>query len=72
MSPWGEEFHLLILLIKNWPNNPCVSVEDDRLQGVDGFGEVEENLLDVLDIDFPNEVGGCVEEDDVQNWELYP
>ncbi len=31
---------------------------------MDGFGEVEENLL--------NEVGGPVEEDDVQNWELYP
>jgi hypothetical protein len=46
--------------------------KDDRLQGVDGFGEVEENLLDVLDMDFPNEVVGRVEEDDVQNWELYP
>ncbi len=39
---------------------------------MDGFGEVEENLLDVLDMDFPNEVVGRVEEDDVQNWELYP
>jgi hypothetical protein len=38
--------------------------KDDRLQGVDGFGEVEENLLD--------EVGGHVKEDNVQNWELYP
>jgi hypothetical protein len=67
-----KNLDLLILLIKNWPNNPCANVEDDRLQGVDGFGEVEENLLDVLDMDFPNEVGGHVEEDDVQNWELYP
>jgi hypothetical protein len=67
-----KNLDLLILLIKNWPNNPCANVEGDRLQGVDGFGEVEENLLDVLDIDFPNEVGGYVEEDNVQNWELYP
>jgi hypothetical protein len=67
-----KNLDLLIHLIKNWPNNLRVNVEDNRPQGVDGFGEVEENLLNVLDMDFPNEVGGHVEEDDVQNWELYP
>jgi hypothetical protein len=56
-----KNLDLLILLIKNWPNNPCANVEDDRLQGADGFGEVEENLLDVLDMDFSNEVGGSIE-----------
>jgi hypothetical protein len=45
-----------------------------RMMGlkVDEFGEVEENLLVVLDMDFPNEVRGHVEEEDVQIWELYP
>ncbi len=38
-----------------------------------GFGEGEANLLNVLSMEFPNEVGGHVEEPKmVQNWELYP
>lgn len=63
---------LLVLLIKNWFDNPCAKFEDDGPQNVDVFGDVEGNLLDVFDMEFPNEVGGYVEEEDVQNWELHP
>ncbi len=61
-----KNLDLLVLLIKNCFDNPCVNVEDDGLQNVDVFGDVEGNLLDVFDMEFPNEVGGYVEEEDVQ------
>ncbi len=63
---------LLVLLIKNWLDNLCVNIEDDGPQDVDVFGDVKENLLNVLDMEFPNEVRDHVEEEDVQNWELHP
>jgi len=38
-----------------------VNVEDDGPCNVDGFGEGEANLLNALNMEFPNEVGGHVE-----------
>jgi hypothetical protein len=43
-----KNLDLLVLLIKNWFDNPCANVEDDGLQNVDVFGDVEGNLLDVF------------------------
>jgi len=37
---------------------------------VDGFGEVEEDILDVMDVKFPNKVDNNVE-DYMQNWDMY-
>ncbi len=54
---------LLILLIKNWPNDPTIGFEIKRgLQDVDEFGEVEEEILDLLDVKFFYEVEDHVKE----------
>ncbi len=37
---------------------------------MDGFGEVEEDILDVMDVKFPNKVDNNVE-DYMQNWDMY-
>jgi hypothetical protein len=42
---------LLILLIKNWPDDPCVGLED-----MGKFEELEEGLLDVLAFEFPRQL----------------
>ncbi len=39
-------------------------------QDVDGFGDVEEDILDVIDVEFPSEVEDHVE-DCVENWHMY-
>jgi hypothetical protein len=38
---------------------------------VDGFGEVKEEILDVIDVEFFNEVENYVK-DCVQNWHMCP
>ncbi len=43
----------------------------EPLKDVDEFGEVEENILNLIDVEFPNEVEGYVEEC-VQNWDMFP
>ncbi len=63
---------LLVLLIKNWPNDPSIGFEAKKgPQDVDEFEEVEEKILDLLNVKFPNEVEDPVE-DCVQNWDMYP
>ncbi len=37
---------------------------------MDGFGEVEEDILNVMDAKFPNKVDDNVE-DYMQNWDMY-
>jgi len=53
-----KNLDLLVLLIKNWPNDPTIGFEAKGrlLKNVDEFGEVDENILDLLDAKFPNEV----------------
>ncbi len=53
-----KKLDLLVLLIKNWPNDPTIGFEAKGrlLKNVDEFGEVDENILDLLDAKFPNEV----------------
>ncbi len=41
-----------------------------RPQDVDGFGEAKEEILDVIDVEFFNEVENYVK-DCVQNWHMY-
>lgn len=41
-----------------------------RPKDVDGFGEVKEDILDVMDARFPNKVDDNVE-DYMQNWDMY-
>jgi hypothetical protein len=54
---------LLVLLIKNWPNDPTTGFEAKKgPQDVDGFGEIEEEILGLLDAEFPNEIEDHVEE----------
>ncbi len=69
MSTWSKEFlDLLVFLIKNWFDDPIIGVEHKgRPKYVDGFGEdIEENILVVMDVEFPNNVVDCV-----QNWDMY-
>ncbi len=60
---------LLVFLIKNWFADPIINVEHKgRPKYVDGFGEdIKENILIVMDVEFPNKVEDCV-----QNWDIYP
>ncbi len=57
------------MLIKNRLDDPIADVQDKRY--VDEFGEIEGNILDVMDVDFPKEVDDHVKEC-VQNWDMYP
>ncbi len=41
------------------------------LKDVDEFGEAVEEILNLIDVEFPNEVEGYVEEC-VQNWDMFP
>ncbi len=58
-----KNLDLLILLIKNWPNDPTIGFEVKKgPQDVDEFGEVEEEILNLLDVKFLDEVEDHVEE----------
>jgi hypothetical protein len=59
---------LLVFLIKNWFDDTTIGVEHKgKPKYVDGFGEdIEENILVVMDVEFPNKVEDCV-----QNWDMY-
>jgi len=54
----SKNLDLLVLLIKNWLDDPIVGFEVKRgsLEGMDEFGEAKEEILDLLDAEFPNEV----------------
>jgi hypothetical protein len=59
-----KNLELLVLLIKNWPNDPTVGfkAKGRLLKNVDEFGEAKEKLLDLLDANFPNDVKDYVKE----------
>jgi hypothetical protein len=63
----------LVLLIKNWLDDPIIGFEamGGPLKDVDEFGEPEEKILNLIDVKFPNEVEGYVEKC-VQNWDMFP
>ncbi len=65
----SKNLDLLLLLIKNWPNDPIIGFEakGGPLKGVDEFGDIEEEILNSLD----TEVEGYVEEC-VRNWDIFP
>jgi hypothetical protein len=68
----SKNVDLLVLPIKNWPNDPCIGFEVKKgPQDVDEFGEIEEEILDLLNVKFLNEVEDHVE-DCVQHWDMYP
>jgi tetrahydromethanopterin S-methyltransferase subunit A len=63
---------LLVLLIKNWHDDPTIGFEaKSGPQDVDKFGKAKEEILDLLDVEFFDEIEGHVE-DCVQNWDMYP
>jgi hypothetical protein len=63
---------LLVFYIKDYHDDPTIGVDDKQQHvGVDGFGEVEEAILDVMDVEFIEEVQDQVE-DCLQDWEMYP
>jgi hypothetical protein len=46
-----------VFWIKNWHDDPIASFEDMiGLVILNGFGEVEEDILDIIDLKFPHEV----------------
>ncbi len=63
----------MVLSIKNSLDDPIVGLEvkGGSLKGMDEFGEVEEEILDLLDVKFPNEVEGYVEKC-VWIWDMFP
>jgi hypothetical protein len=68
---WCKELGLLVLLIKNWLDDPTTRFDDKTsLANLDVFGEVEEDVLDVIDSKFPNEVDEHLEEC-IQDWEMH-
>jgi hypothetical protein len=61
-----------VLLIKNWPDDPTIGFEAKKgLQDADEFGEAKEEILNLLDAEFLDEVEDHVEEF-VQNWDMHP
>jgi len=69
---WCKELGLLVLLIKNWLDDPTTRFDDKTsLANLDVLGEVEEDILDVIDFEFPNEVDEHLEEC-IQDWEMHP
>ncbi len=71
MLIWCEEFDPLVLLIKNWLDDPIVGFEDKwGSKYVDGFRQVEEEILDVMDVECFDEVEDRVKEC-IQNWDIY-
>ncbi len=65
----SKSLDLLVLLIKNWLNDLIANAHDKRY--MDEFGEIEGNILDVMHVEFLEEVDDHVEEC-VQNWDMYP
>ncbi len=61
----AKNLYLLILLIKNWPDDPCVGLED-----VERFEELEEGLLNVLAFEFPKAIE-CYIEECQNDWETF-
>jgi hypothetical protein len=54
---------LLVFLIKNWLDDPSIGFKSKRgPQNVDEFGEAEEEILDLLNLEFLNEVDDHVED----------
>jgi len=53
----------LVLLIKNWPHDPTTGFDDKTsLANLDVFGEVEEDMLNVIDYKFRDEVDDHLKE----------
>jgi hypothetical protein len=69
----SKNLDLLVLLIKNWLNESIIGFEAKGrpLKSVDEFGDTKEEILDLLDTEFVNEVEGYVEEC-VHNWDIFP
>jgi hypothetical protein len=54
---------LLVLLIKNWLDDPTIGFDDKTsLADLDVFDEVEDDILDVIDFEFLDEVDHHLEE----------
>jgi hypothetical protein len=57
-----KNLDLLVFLIKNWPNDPTIGSKAKKgSQHVDEFGEAKEEILDLLDAKFLDEVEDHVE-----------
>jgi hypothetical protein len=68
-----KNLNFLLLLIKNRFDDPTIRYEAKGrpLKDVDEFGDADEKILNLLDVEFGNEVEGYVEEC-VQNWDMFP
>jgi hypothetical protein len=62
----------LVILINNWHDDPTIGCENkNEPPDVNEFGKAKEEILDLLDVKFFDEVEVHVE-DCVQNWDMYP
>jgi hypothetical protein len=61
----AKNLDLLISLNKNWPDDPCVGLED-----MGKFEELEEGLLDVLAFEFPEAIE-CHIKECQEDWETF-
>ncbi len=63
-----KNLDLLVLLIKNQHDDLTIAFEArSGPQDVDKFGKAKEEILDLLDVEFFDEV-----EDHVEDWDMYP
>jgi hypothetical protein len=71
LGPKNLDF--LVLLIKNRLDDPTIrfKAKGKPLKDVDEFDDANEEILNLLDAKFANEVEGYVEEC-VQNWDMFP
>ncbi len=59
----AKNLDLLVLLIKNWLDDPTIGFDDKTsFAYIDVFGEVEEDILDVIDFEFLDEIDDHLEE----------
>jgi hypothetical protein len=59
-------------LIKNWFNDPTIGSEVKKgPRDVDEFGKAKEEILYLLEVEYPDEVEDHVEEC-VHNWDMFP
>ncbi len=64
----AENLDFLVLLIKNWLDDPTTRFDDKTsLAYLDVFGEVEEDVLNVKDFEFLDKVDDHLKEC-IQDW----
>jgi hypothetical protein len=60
----AQSLNKLVLISKNWPNDPCFGCESFVVESLHDFGDIEIDLLEPMEEEFENQLGDYVELDD--------